>query len=131
MIKVTATSQRNIRETTAPFEYTDEAGELKTEQIRVRYYSQTVAELKQLRSDALAKFNQANKKGAKIDESEFPWVSNQLAKRLESLPDIAGEDGETPMKITVENLDMIAAVNLRAIEKAIEDDLAPKSQPSS
>lgn len=127
MIKVTANGQRNVRECTSQFEY-EEDGEQKTDEIRVRYFSQTVAELKQLRLDALAKFNAAKK--GKAAETEFPWVSNTLAKRLESLPDLEGEDGK-PFAITVENLDTLSIINLRAIEAAIEEDVRPKSQPSS
>jgi hypothetical protein len=126
MIKVDD-KERVVRETTAPYEY-KEKGELKTGEIRVRYYSETLAELKQQRNDAVRVSN-AIKEG-KADEIEFPWLSNKLAKKLESLPDLAGADGK-PLKITPDNLDKLTAVNLRAIEAAIENDLVPKSQPSN
>ncbi len=131
MIKITGTNQRNVRECTAPFEYT-EGGELKVEEIKVRYFSQTVGEMKEERNGRRQIAVAAPKKGAKKTEQEdsFPWVSNKLAEQLESLPDIAGKDGK-PMKITVENLDLISVNNLYAIEIAISRDLVPKSLQSS
>lgn len=138
MIKLT--TDRIVRECTAPYEYNAEDGTLQVEEIRVRYYSLTLAELKQVRSDALARMAEqreraekakANKSGkAEFEIEDFPWLSDQLVLKLAGLPDIGGPDGK-PISITVENLDKISAVNLRAIEKAIDEDLAPKDQPSN
>lgn len=115
---------RTVRETQAPFEYTDKNGETQVEKIRVRYYSYTLAELKKIRSDAMAKAAQASKDP---ENTEFPWLSTLLAQKVESLPDIL--DGKKPMEITVENLDKITALNLQAINNAIEADLVPKETP--
>jgi hypothetical protein len=123
MINLTS-SHRTVRETTAAYEYPDpKTGELVVEQIRVRYFSMTVAEIKKLRSDAFAKAAAAEKDP---EAAEFPWLSSVLVNKLESLPDIV--DGKNkPIAITVANLDKITAVNLQAINQAIEEDLVPNA----
>lgn len=179
MIKVDAKT-RTVREAKAPFEY-NEGGELKTEKIRVRYFSPTTLEHKAEQAEKVARMKEmsdisdaqraaakaireweeatekaeakpddktlkenARKMADKADElsvaarekaktaadnREQAWLSHQLAKRLESLPDLADAKGKA-FEITIENLDALPFHNLQAIEKAIDDDLAPKEQPS-
>jgi hypothetical protein len=143
---------RTVRETTAPFEYMKD-GKLAVEDIRVRYFSQTIADVRKERSDALARAAQieefekqkddlredgSDKALAKLaelekqtspGESEFPWLSKTLAPKIESLPDIL-DAKDKPIAITEDNLSKISVVNLRALAKAMEDDLRPKEQPS-
>lgn len=182
MIKVTA-GQRFIRETTAPFEFNDEkTGDVKTEDIVVRYFSPTTLEKKterdaqvarakemsevldaqraseaalkeveaaerkltaspddkalqsalekaQEKADTLA-FAAKDKAKDAADKYKYPWLADSLAKRLESLPNLCDGD-EKPFPITSESLSLVPIVNLMAIEKAIEDDLVPKTQPSN
>lgn len=117
---------RTVRETTAPFEYNDPAtGELKTEDIRVRYFSQTIAELKKMREDIITKAKLAEADPA---DAEIPWLSGQLSNRLESLPDILDAKGK-PIEISIVNLDQITALNLRSISEAIEADAVPRPTP--
>lgn len=121
-----------VRETTADYEYTDDSGNSVTENIRVRYFSKTVAELKVQ--------HRWHKEKAEADPTQILWLSDTLPFVVESLPDIEGLDGKPikckydkdgyPTQDTVENFEAIAKHNLQAIEKAIADDLAPKEQPS-
>lgn len=110
---------RTVRETTAPFEYTQD-GELIVENIRVRYFSFTLADLKKMRSDALAKAEAAEK-----GDGDIQWMSSVLVQKLESLPDIVDGKGK-PIAITEAHLDKFSAVNLLAINRAIDEDLYPK-----
>jgi len=136
MIKVTA-SKPVVRECTAEYEHMDDAGNPTVSEIRVRYFSQTVAELKQQRAAALKRARELEKRAEgsekadiDIDNDDFPWLSHILVNRLESLPDLTDEKGK-PLPITIESLDQLTAANLRAIEAAIAADVAPKSQPSN
>lgn len=119
MIKLN--SSRLVRQTTAPFEYTNDAGEIVTEQIRVFYRMLTVGERKQQM--------QRIKDAVERDDKSILWLSETLADVIDELPDILGDDGK-PIAITIENLDRIAAYNLDAIDKAITADLTPKEQAS-
>lgn len=58
------------------------------------------------------------------------WISKKLAGMLESLPDLGDEKGK-PFEISAENLENLALANLEAIEKAIDEDIDPKSQPEN
>ena len=136
MIKVTA-SKPVVRECTAEYEHMDDAGNPTVSEIRVRYFSQTVAELKQQRADALKRARELEKRAEgsekadiDIDNDDFPWLSHILVNRIESLPALTDEKGK-PLPITIESLDQLTAANLRAIEAAIAADVAPKSQPSN
>jgi len=119
MIKVAGT-ERTVRECSAPYEYT-EKGQTKTDQIQVFYYSLTIKEIKdyQLKLTAIAK----------KDPGTVIYLSETLAERLHSLPDLADAKGK-PLAITVENLDAIDIRNLEAIRKAIDEDLAGKALPN-
>ncbi len=121
-----------VRECTAIYEETDDKGEVVSEEIRVRYFSKTVKELKLQ--------TKWHRQKADEDPTQILWLSDTLPFIVESLPDIEGLDGK-PIKVeydkdgyptakTVENFEAIAKHNLQAIEKAIADDLAPKEQPS-
>ena len=113
---------RTVRETVAPFEYTDpKTGKIVTEDIRVRYYSFTVAELKQMRAEAFAQ-QKAIREG---DEGKVQWLSGVLVGKLAELPDILDAKNK-PIAITEANLDKISVVNLTAISHAIDRDLDPK-----
>jgi len=119
MIKL-KTNNKLVRQTTADYEYTDADGVNHIEQIRVRYYSLPISELREqrLKLETIAR----------EDPGRIIWLSDTLPDVLESLPDILDEKGK-PIAITKENLDLIARNNLEAINKAIIDDLAPKDQP--
>lgn len=112
MIKVDAT-KRTVRETTA--EYEDVNGE--KSDIRVRYYSPTWNERQTDREELKAIADE--------DPDRVIWPHETLARRIESLPDLAGTDGKE-LKITAENLGNIAIPNLDKIRKAIEEDIAGK-----
>lgn len=109
---------RTVRETTCDFEYTDENGELKVATIRVRYYSPTTKQSKE-EQEALKKLREE-------DPNAIWWVTNTLAKRLHSLPDIRDEKGNE-IPISVEFLDSLDFKNIEAINQAIIEDLRPKS----
>jgi hypothetical protein len=120
MIIVSAT-KRTVRETTAPYEFTDEDGNPKTEDVRVQYYSLTIKDIKADQDEIKAK--------AKKDPNGTYWLSDELAKRIHALPDLADEDGK-PFPITAKSLEeCVAVTNLRSIKAAIEKDIAPKEQP--
>jgi|SRR6185369_15150665 hypothetical protein len=110
---------RVVRETTAPFEFTNDAGEVETADIRVRYFSRTVKEEKDRKSKLEA-----------MDDNELYWMSEQLMDAgLCELPDLIDPKSKKPYKITVDVLDNFSAKNLRNIKKAIDDDITPKAQP--
>jgi hypothetical protein len=111
--------KRVVRETTAPFEFTNDAGKVETTDIRVQYFSLTVKEAK----DRHAKLEA-------MGEKEMYWMSEQLIDiGLCGLPDLLDPKTKKPCKITVEMLDNFSAKNLREIKKAIDDDITPKAQP--
>lgn len=125
MIKVTGT-QRMVRQTTSPFEYQNENGELTTGEITVRYYVQTAKEARDRHEAARTAYKQAKESGELIP---FEYYTDTLSQRLESLPDLETEGGKK-FAITPENLGMLTVPNINAIHKAIEDDQSPKEQPS-
>lgn len=106
--------QKIIRETTADFEY-QEAGEIKKKKIRVRYFGQTLKDIKLRRAEVKAR--------AEKDPTDVLWLSETLSKRLESLLDMP--DSFNPFEITEENLDELDVKNLERIDKAIADDENP------
>ena len=116
-------STRLVRETTAPYEYTDEKGELKVEQIRVRYYSLSVAEMR----EKTARIEQMIAEA--VDKKEPVWLSDVLPLTLESLPDLLDQKGK-PIAITADSLAKLNRHNLDAIQTAISEDLNPKEQPA-
>ena len=74
-----------IRTCSAPFEFVDEKGELKTEEIRVEYYSLSTKKLKEMREAAEAR--------QKANPDEPQWFSEIMAGRIHSLPDLADKKG--------------------------------------
>lgn len=124
MIKLKRERQNIIRETEADFTYQDpETNEVKTEKIRVLYYSPTTAQSKDIMEEMRQR--QANK-----DEAVAWYVSDTLVRRLHSLPDLVDENNE-PYEITLEFLDSLAADNLNAISDAITEDItAGKPKPA-
>lgn len=108
--------QRTVRECEAPFEYFDK-GELKTEQIRVRYYSFTWGEIQSRHAELAAL--------AKDNPDHTIWPHETLVDRIESLPDLKTADSK-PFKITAKNLGNLDTKNLEAIKKAIDEDFAGK-----
>ncbi|MFN6963960.1 MAG: hypothetical protein ACK4S4_09360 [Pyrinomonadaceae bacterium] len=115
MLKIKA-SQRVVRETTAPFEYSDN-GETKSVDIRVRYYSPTIKDLHDHRREVQTR---------QEEQPDNPMMlSDVLARRLESLPDLSDDKGK-PIKITVAALEEISIRNLTAIQRAINEDLEGK-----
>lgn len=116
MIKLKS-GERTIRETSCKFQY-NEGGELKTDDLTIRYFSPTVAE---------SKADQAEIERVAQSDTEVLWISDLLVKRLHSLPNLCDEKGE-PHEITREFLEGLDMTNLRAISDAIRKDLAPKSE---
>ena len=111
--------KRVVRETTAPFEFTNDAGEVETTNIRVRYVSLTVKQAKDRHIKLEA-----------MGEKEMYWMSEQVIDvGLCELPDLIDPKTKKPYKITIDVLDNFSAKNLRNIKKAIDDDIAPKAQP--
>lgn len=102
---------RAVREITAKYETTSG----KIEDIRVRYYSPTVAETRRNSEDV----------DAKRKAGEIVWVSDTLAQMIESIPDLVDVKGK-PFKIAPEFLESLSITNLLAIDKAIREDLDPK-----
>lgn len=131
MIKVSG--ERPVRSTTAPY-ITDEG---ETVEISVEYYSSTPAYLKKRMLEAQkadeayeVKAAKAEKEGKRMPPRVF-YVTDELARDLHALPDLADEKGK-PFRITVENLDKLDQRNINAIRQAITDDIAgKKSQPES
>jgi hypothetical protein len=122
MIKIQG-RQRTVRETSAEFEY-EVDGEIKKEPIRVKYYSPTVAELRELEKDIKAKL----KERSETDESGTYYLTEALVKRIHSLPDLVDGKGK-PHKITLEFIESLDNKNLERIRDAINEDLNPKAQP--
>lgn len=132
MIK-TAGSQRLVRECTANYEYINEKNETVTEEIRVKYFSLTIADIK--RQQAWIR-DIADK-----DPNRILWLSETLPFSVHSLPGVAGQNGKpiitkfdkngVPTPATVADFDGIARHNLEAIRDAIAADMVPKEQPSN
>ena len=137
MIKLT--QQCTVRECTAPFTIRNEKGQAETVDIRVRYFSHSIAQKREL----------GNKINALVAASSDPerekrrpvFLSDTLPLIVESLPDIAGLDGKPivvklnakgdPTPQTMANFEAITAENLEAIDRAINEDLRPKDQPQT
>lgn len=120
MIKVENAKRPTVREAKSQFTYTNDNGDLVAEEIRVRYFSVSISQLKK----AAEAEKQATKKG------ETPWISSVLAQQIESLPDIVDDKGK-PVEVTEELLEGWDIDNLIAMLKAIRGDTDPKSQPNA
>lgn len=121
MIKVNR-KKRTVRECLAPFQHEDEeTGELKTSDIRVRYFSVSIREIKAI--EAAEKAQKAQK-----GNPEQKWLSDKLAARLESLPDLTDEN-DKPFPVTADSLEDVELLNLLSIQAAIEEDMDPKRLP--
>ena len=132
MIK-TAGSQRLVRECMANYEYTDDKGETVIEEIRVKYFALTTADMKRQKAWIQDQ--------AEADPNRIIWLAETLPFSVHSLPGVAGQDGKpivskfdkngVPTKATVEHFENIARNNLEAIRDAISEDVRPKEQPSN
>jgi hypothetical protein len=118
MIKLNG-NKRTVRETEADWTYQD-GDELKTEPIKVRYFSPTVADVRR-QTDARRKA---------ITEGKDWYVSHQLVEMLDSLPDLIDPKTNKPVKITLDFLELQELMNLQSIVDAIDADVRPKSQPA-
>lgn len=116
---ITVSTERIVRETAAPYEHLVK-GEVKTDSIRVRYYSETWNEMQE-------RHKQLKQLELERGEDAIVWPHEVLADRLESLPDLRLPGGK-PFKITPENLGTLEKRNLVAIRKAIDEDIEGKSQ---
>lgn len=121
MIKLNP-KKRTIRETTAKFEYMNGTAEIKTDDIRVLYYSPTVADSR----EELA----AMKSRKDAEDDSIWWLSDSLLRKVHSLPDLCDEKGKEH-KLTREFYESLDFKNLDSILSAINEDLsAGKSQPA-
>lgn len=102
---------RTVREITVKFEANDGS----IEDVRVRYFSPTVAETRR----------QVENNEARRSAGETVWLSDSLANAVESIPDLVDGKGK-PHKITPDFLESISIANLMAIDAAIREDLVPK-----
>jgi hypothetical protein len=118
--------ERTIRETSCEFEY-NEDGAIKSASIRVLYYSPTTRESRE-RND---KLRELYEQAVKEKTVYYHYASDDLLERLHSLPDIINPENELPYPITKEFLESLDEKNIVAIDKAIKDDLNPKSKPVS
>ena len=117
MIKL---QKKTIRETTAVIEVNDDDGKIVTEELRVKYVTPRIPQIKALEAEIEA--------AEKEEGARSYWLSRILAQRIHSIPDIADEDGK-PLEISQEMLEIYFDIkNLTAIRDAIEEDLAGKSQ---
>lgn len=93
MIKVDA-KQRTVRETTAPYEH-NVGGELKTDQIRIKYFSQTTFELKAERNQQVAR----NKELSDIaDLAQTAEAAGRKAQAAERRAEKSLDDAELQAK---------------------------------
>jgi hypothetical protein len=100
---------RTVRECTTKWDY-NEGDELKTCDVRVFYFSPTIAQLKAARvKDEAAK--------------EQLWLSDSLADQLHSLLDLPSSIEQPAIPPTVAWLDEQDLVNLKRVKAAIEEDL--------
>lgn len=106
---------RLTREVTVPFIYRDDNGVEQTTEMRVRYWSFSIAETREYQSKL-----EAMQRG---DLSST--LADILALLIAELPDVVDDNGN-PVQVTPELLSQINIVNLRAIDRAISEDLYPK-----
>jgi hypothetical protein len=117
---------RTIRETTCKWEFNNEDGDLESKEIRINYFSPTVAQLK---ADRLAEEARIDK-----DPTSVIWITDILGKTLHSLHELPVTPS-TPQSVviapSIEWLDEQDLRNLTTVREAIDEDLkAGKSQPA-
>lgn len=105
---------RTIRECAAKWEFNDEDGKLDSKEIRVSYFSPTIAQLKAERLE--------EEKDRKTNPTGIVWLSDVLARSLHSLHDLPGDKSSIDSP-SVEWLDEQDLKNLTAIRNAIDEDL--------
>jgi hypothetical protein len=112
---------RIVRRTKAQWVFNTEVlGEVETREIDLLYFSPTTKDLKEAQADAEQKY--------KENPHTVIWASDNLLKRLHSIPDLkvgVGQENE----LTGDWLDEQAMENLRSLREAIEADQTPKAQP--
>lgn len=118
MIKLNG-NHRTVRETEADWTYQD-GDDIKTESIKVRYFSPTVSDVRR----------QTDARREAITKGNDWYVSHQLVDMLESLPDLIDPKTNKPVKITVDFLEKQELLNLQRIVDAIDEDVRPKSRPA-
>ena len=70
--------------------------------------------------------------GVEVTEKNRNVVAEQLAVLVKQIPDITGDDGETPAVCDAAFFDGLSLPNLKAINDAVKDDINPKkAQPDS
>jgi len=137
MIKLS--QQSTVRECTAPFKVRTDKGTIETTDIRVRYFSHSIAQKRIIG----AKITSLVQSGIEADFAKRRqiFLSDTLPLMIESLPDICGLDGKPivvkldrkgdPTPATIANFEAITDENLTAIDRAISEDLVPKDQPQT
>lgn len=112
---------RTVRECTTTWDYNDD-DELKSKEIRVRYFSPTIAQLKRDRIEEEKRIDK--------DPTSLTWLSDILSKSIHSLNDLPGTPTSV-MKPSIEWLDEQDLRNLKNVRDAIDEDLsAGKSRPA-
>ena len=109
----TKKDSRTIRECTAKWEYNGESGTVESAEVRVQYYSPTIAQLK---ADRLAEERRIEE-----DPTTVIWLSELLSKSIYALHDIPNE--ASVKQPSVEWLDEQDLKNLTAVRSAIDEDL--------
>ena len=116
------TNTRTVREVSCAFQYNDEkTGEIKSEQIRVLYYSPTTAEVRA----RVANEQQKREEAKKENRMYIPYAVDALFELIHSIPTLTDDKGE-PHKVTLELLDSFDVQNITAIKQAIDEDISPK-----
>lgn len=105
-----------VRETKAKYTH-QVGGEIRTEEIRVRYRSLSIKALKE-------------QKQLIADKKDDAYISDTVFAVVDELPDFVGEDNK-PIELTLEFFEEMSIDNLKAIKDAIDGDVNPKSQTQS
>jgi hypothetical protein len=121
MTTKTAPVLRTVRGTKIQWIFNTEVlGVVEEREIDILYFSPTTKELKASQAEVQQKF--------KDDPNTIIWVSDNLIKRIHSIPEFkVGEGQEFPL--TIDWLDEQDMANIRNIREGIEADQAPKAQP--
>jgi rRNA maturation endonuclease Nob1 len=111
MIRATQNKTSIVRETTAKYSHVVD-GEIKTEEIRVRYRSLSIKALRE-------------QKQLIADKKDDAYISDTVFAVVEELPDFVDEK-DKPIVLTLEFFEEMNLDNLKAIKDAIDGDVNPE-----